>query len=337
MSQIKNAQIRYRVIDRCLRNEYKPYPSKEDLRQACEEALFGSVFRENISDSTIEKDIFAMRMEQDAPIKYSKKNLGYFYEDPNYSINETPLSNEDLDAIRFAANTLIQYKDIDMFKQFGFAIDKIFDRVTISDNPEAKDISNLVQFETAISVKGNELLAPILQAIRIKKIIQFEYISFQTNKKKVRRVVPFMLKEYRNRWYTITYDCVKDSIITYALERIENFEETPETFTKSIKFSPEKFFKNAIGITANESEPMKIIFKADNIASKYIISQPFHQSQEVLKEGKNKTTFSLEVIQSEELIRSFLSYGGEIEIVEPQELRSEIINRLKKMCDNYSL
>jgi hypothetical protein len=40
MSKIKNAQLRYRVIDRCLRNPYKPYPTKEDMRQACEEAIF---------------------------------------------------------------------------------------------------------------------------------------------------------------------------------------------------------------------------------------------------------------------------------------------------------
>lgn len=337
MSQIKNAQIRYRVIDRCIRNKYKPFPSKEELRQACEEALFGSDDGGYICDSTIEKDLFAMRLEHDAPIKYSKKNLGYYYTDESFSINDIPLTEEDLEAIKFAANTLAQFKEIDMFKQFGFAIDKIVDRVNISSNPQEKDITELVVFETAISIKGNEYLAPLLQAIRQKKIVQFDYESFQTGKKKARRVVPLLLKEYRNRWYVITFDCMKEDLITYALERIENFEETPELFYQKIDFSAEKFFKNAIGITANDSNPEHILFKADNVAAKYITSQPLHHTQQVIKEGKNKTTFSLDVIVSEELIRTFLSYGGEIEITEPESLRSTIVKRLREMCENYNI
>ncbi|TNE55826.1 MAG: WYL domain-containing protein [Bacteroidetes bacterium] len=337
MPHIKNALIRHRVIDRCLRNKFKPYPSKEVLRQTCEDALYGSVDGANICDSTIEKDIFAMRNEHDAPIKYSKKYLGYYYTDENFTMNDIPLTEEDVDAIRFAANTLLQFKDVDMFRQFGFAIDKIFDRVNISGDPREKDIGSLVQFETAHSVKGNEYLAPLLDAIRNKKIIQFFYESFQTAKKKPRRVVPLLLKEYRNRWYLISFDCLKESIMTYALERMENMETTTEVYFKKIQFSAETFFKNAVGITANESSPEKIVFKTDNVAAKYIDSQPFHSSQVKVKEGKNRTTFSMEVIVSEELIRGFLSFGGELEVIEPLTLRAEMSKRITDMSTRYKL
>ena len=79
MPHIKNALIRYRIIDRMLRNKYKTFPSKADLREACEEALYGESYGDNICDSTIEKDMFAMKMDHDAPIKYSKSNAGYYY------------------------------------------------------------------------------------------------------------------------------------------------------------------------------------------------------------------------------------------------------------------
>ena len=96
MPHIKNALIRYRIIDRCLRNKYAPYPSKSKLREACEEALYGSFDGVNICDSTIEKDMFAMKMEHDAPIKYSKRFGGYYYQDPNFTINDIPLTEENL-------------------------------------------------------------------------------------------------------------------------------------------------------------------------------------------------------------------------------------------------
>lgn len=35
----KYALLRYRIIDRCLTNSGHPFPTKEELRSACEEAL----------------------------------------------------------------------------------------------------------------------------------------------------------------------------------------------------------------------------------------------------------------------------------------------------------
>jgi predicted DNA-binding transcriptional regulator YafY len=111
----KFALLRYRIIDRCINNTGNPYPSKENLRTSCEEALYGSD-GEHISISTIEKDIWSMRNEAElgyyAPISYHRDHKGYFYEEEGYSINEIQLNEDDLDAIRFAANTLIQFRDV---------------------------------------------------------------------------------------------------------------------------------------------------------------------------------------------------------------------------------
>ena len=336
MGQIKNALIRYRVIDKCLRNKYKPFPSKEELRTACEDALFGSSEGESICDSTIEKDLFFLRMEHDAPIKYSKKNRGYYYDSETFSLDDIPLTEHDLMAIRFAASTLSQFKDVDMFKQFGFAIDKIADRVALNTPELAHDSTNFVQFETGTSVKGNEFLTPLLQGIRTKKYVYFEYTSFQSeNKSKSRKVIPFLLKEYRNRWYLVCFDTVKLKIITYALDRMSNVELSENNFTENISFDTQRFFQHAVGITVMEEAPEKVIFKAENIAAKYIESQPFHHSQIVVKEGKNKTTFELSVMISEELIRAFLGYAGEIEVVEPFTLKNQLIKRAKELLSKY--
>lgn len=333
MPHIKNALIRFRIIDRAIRNKYKPYPSKRELREACEDALYGSNDGANICDSTIEKDLFAMRIEHDAPIKYSKRHGGYYYSDEHFSMNDIPLTEDDIEAIKFATKTLSQFKDMDMFQQFGFAIDKIVDRITIASDPADKSIAEFVQFETPISSGGNEFLNPLLNSIRKKTAVFFDYESFQTQKRKARKVLPLLLKEYRNRWYLLSYDTVKEAIITYALDRMFDLQESEEVLQCPIDFRPDRFFRHAIGITAINGEPDEVVFKADNIAAKYISSQPFHVSQEIVKEGKNKTTFRMTVFVSEELIRSFMSYGGEIEVVEPESLKQEIQSRAKAILE----
>jgi predicted DNA-binding transcriptional regulator YafY len=143
--------------------------------------------------------------------------------------------------------------------------------------------------------------------------------------------VPLLLKEYRNRWYLISLDLDKKQVMTYALERMSDVLILEEKGEKPLDFDADLFFKHSIGITSSEDEPSTIIFKADNVSSKYIISQPFHSSQIVLKEGK------LKVLISEEFIRTILSYAGGIEIVEPIEFREEIIARVAEMMKHYNL
>jgi predicted DNA-binding transcriptional regulator YafY len=336
MPQIKNALIRFRIIDRCIRNQYKPYPSKLEIREACEDALYGTSDGENICDSTIEKDLFAMRMEHDAPIKYSKRHGGYYYTDPAFSMNDIPLTEDDIEAIKFATKTLSQFKDMAMFQQFGFAIDKIVDRVTIAADPSDKTIADFVQFDTPIRLGGSEFLSPLLSSIRKSTAVFFDYESFQSQTRKARKVLPLLLKEYSNRWYLLSFDVSKEAIITYALDRMYELQESEEILRCPIDFKPEQFFRHAIGITASNGQPDVVEFKADNVAAKYIASQPFHATQTVVKEGKNKTTFEMTVFVSEELIRSLLSYGGEVEVVKPDALREQLAKRARAILGyNY--
>lgn len=340
MPHIKNALIRYRIIDKALGNTFNPYPSKLDLRYSCEMELYGDTNGKHISDSTIEKDLFAMRQELDAPIKYSKTHKGYYYENPDFTINEKPLSEDDIASIQFALSTLSQFKETEMFQQFGFALNKIIDRVNVdsdSRNSDA-DIDQMIQFEKSIVVTGNEFLNPLLSAIKNQYIAYFTYESFVTQVRKQRKVTPLLLKEYNNRWYLICYDSVKEKVITYALDRISDLEIIEQLGERPPDFKPDLFFRHSIGITASsDARPEKIVFTATNIASKYINSQPFHESQRVIKENKEEGIFELFALVSEELIRELMSYGGDIQVLQPEGLKNEIIKRIQKMSSNYNL
>lgn len=327
MPKIKNAQIRYRIIDKCLRNKFIPFPNKEDLRRECEDALFGTAMGEHICDSTIEKDLFGMRMEHDAPIKYSKIEKGYYYEDENYSIDNIPLTSDDMEAIGFAAKTLMQFRDVDIFKQFGNAIDKIVGRIEVTQDNSEK----YIQFEKALSDKGNEFIAPLLDAIKQSLWTKFNYASFVSGIEKPRKVLPLLLKEYRNRWYLISYDSDKSDFITYALDRVKNLEITSEIGEKPTGFNPDNFFEHAIGITSGNTAPEKIVLNVDFVAAKYMVSQPIHSSQKVISESNKWVKIEFLVNVSEELIRELMSYGGDVKVIEPKSLEKELKRRAKKI------
>jgi predicted DNA-binding transcriptional regulator YafY len=279
-----------------------------------------------------------MKMEHDAPIKYSKINKGYYYEDPDFSINDIPLTEDDLSSIKFAVSTLMQFREVDLFKQFGNAIDKIVDRVSIASNTNDQEINNYIQFESAVSTGGSEFLPQLFDAIKSSSIVTFSYASFVTDQPKNRKVVPLLLKEYRNRWYLISFDQDKNAIITYALDRLNALVITEETAPKPQDFNPDTYFKYAVGIsTSNNESPVKIELEANSIAAKYIDSQPLHASQEKIKETTKFTLFKLDVLVSEELIRTLLSFGGEVKVTKPLSLQIVLMDRIKKMNETYKM
>ena len=335
MPHIKNALIRFRIIDKMLRNKYKPFPSKRDLREACEESLYGSVSGEHICDSTIEKDLFNMKMDHDAPIKYSKMERGYYYLDDDYSINDIPLTEDELHSIKYAVDTLHQFKDAPFFKDFGNAIDKIVDRISVGSSERQMD--QFIQFESATSVRGNEFLPLLLESIQRKKQLWFLYTSYIKAEEKPRKVSPLFLKEYGNRWYLISFDEQQGEIRTYALERMDSPKilEKPVNYPKD--FDPIRYFKYSMGITAYQGETSQILINVKAVAARYLKSQPIHESQQIHSENKENTVFEMSLLISEELIRTLMSYGGEIEVIQPKKLRDIIEHRISDMNHLYKL
>jgi|694.fasta_scaffold55170_2 predicted DNA-binding transcriptional regulator YafY len=334
----KYALLRYRIIDRCLTNKGKSYPSREDLRQACEDALFGSG-GEAISMSTIDKDIWAMKNEGElgyyAPIKFSKQHGGYFYETEGYSISELSLGDEDLEAIRFATATLDQFRHVPILRQYESAIEKIINRVNISPNPDDASLSRYIQFEVSTVSQGNEHLGPLLEYIRAKKSIRIAYRKFSDDKVKEYDLHPYLLKEYHNRWYVVAFDVNGHGIRTFGLERIEKLETAEKKFTLDKNFNADHFFKYSIGITEISDKPQEVILSFDPVPGKFLLTQPIHVSQTLLEQNKNEIHIGLNVLITQELITFILGYGAGVRVLKPTKLCRQIEEIAKAIAEKY--
>ena len=85
----KNALIRYKTIDKCLRNRYRRW-TIDDLVEACSDALYDMEgIGKGVSMRTVQGDIQIMRSDKlgyNAPIEVYD-NKFYRYADPDYSID----------------------------------------------------------------------------------------------------------------------------------------------------------------------------------------------------------------------------------------------------------
>ena len=104
----KNALIRYKTINNCLRNRYRRW-TLDDLVEACSDALYDMEgIKKGVCTRTVQMDIQMMRSDKlgyNAPIEVYDR-IYYRYADPDYSITEMPLSMEDCKLIKKAIDLL---------------------------------------------------------------------------------------------------------------------------------------------------------------------------------------------------------------------------------------
>ena len=93
----KNALIRYKTIDQCLRNRYRRW-TLDDLVEACSDALYDMEgITKGVCARTVQKDLQTMRSDKlgyNAPIEVYDK-VYYRYADEDYSITDMPLTADD--------------------------------------------------------------------------------------------------------------------------------------------------------------------------------------------------------------------------------------------------
>jgi predicted DNA-binding transcriptional regulator YafY len=124
---------------------------------------------------------------------------------------------------------------------------------------------------------------------------------------------------------------------TYGLERIEKLETGEKRFTVDASFNADLFFKHSLGITERSEKPEKIELRFESSAGKYLVTQPIHPSQEVLKTDKKFISIGLHVLITTELINLILSYGHQVQVIKPKKLVSMVQGELQKALEQYNV
>lgn len=338
--QNKLANARYRIIDKCLRDKRKQFPTLDDLVDACSDGLSNMGKKENVGRSTIQHDLQDLRegraiLGVRAPIAYSKGEKGYYYEDRNFSLDTLQLDDLEVDALRQAASLLSQYKNIPMFTHFKSAIERIDATFDLGLNPDDVD-EKIIQLEKGHSTAGYEWIAPIYHAIKDNYLLEFRYENIYKKEKRFYRAVPYMLKENRNHWYLDVWSEDKNEYVTFALDRIIELKVVIERQVKRTDYDPHKQAASSIGIFTVNGKPPLIKLVIQTPHDRLVTLEPLHSSQKITKTGPNGIKLQLQVHITPELISRILSFGSTCIVESPQSLKDQIKSTITAMKKLYS-
>ncbi|MET3879498.1 WYL domain-containing protein [Chitinophaga sp. OAE865] len=335
MSINKLALIRYKAIDECLRNHYRKW-TLEDLIEKVADVLYDfEGISSGVSRRTIQADIQLMRSDKlgyNAPIIVKDRKY-YTYSDPAYSITNAPINNADVDKMKEIVAVLKQFNGFSYFDDMSDMIARLENNLYKSTGAHL----NCIQLENNHRLLGLSHINPLYQATLHKRALLIAYKSFKASKAREFICYPYLLKEYRNRWFLITRNKHHHQLLTLALDRIISIQELPkEKFVAWEGMPFDEYYNNLIGVTKTEKDPVhKVVLQIDPKHAPYVLTKPLHHSQEILKEDEKGTIVSIDVVLNFELEREILGFGEHMKVLSPRSLAKKIALRLANAAQVY--
>ena len=347
----KNAVTRYYILDKLLANRYHHY-STEDLRQLVNEEL-EELGQEPVSRRTIELDLHYLEYEgpflaeiehyqidvpsQNNPNKTVKKSC-HRYADPSFSIFKKEMTDDEKYLLSEALSMLGQFDELpnlDGLEALRKSLDVKTDRQIISftKNP----------------LENSTLLGELFTSISQKQVIELHFHKFDTPE--IDRTVivhPYMLKEYNRRWFLIAAAEDTGRILNFALDRIDSVVPLPSHNYVEYRGDLNERFEDIVGVSLYDDRPVQtILFWVSDRSKDYVATKPIHESQKHYRGDKEAEMrrqyptleggafFTIDCIENYELIRELTSFGADLVVLSPEEVRRSVIQRIEEFYQAY--
>ncbi len=277
-----------------------PYISKEELESAVENELhtYDGVEDIGIKSRTIERDLHEIRSSpaMDISIEYCRQRNGYYIPQ-----NEKSLSK----------------------------LERLFELSSLLSFSNLKDIVFVEKRQS----RGLEHRFGLIGAIRKTVEVIIEYRKFDNSSpKEVRRLRPYALREFKNRWYLlameVTLDSEKSNVLkTWGLDRIEKLTVTGRKFPKNDRVDLTSQFEHCFGIYSNKDlKPQRVVLSFSPLSGRYTDSCPLHKTQKTLIRDEKEFRIELTVKLTRDFIMELLSYSEGMRVVEPACLKETLID-----------
>ena len=335
MATNKNASIRYRALDKCFRDFRQRY-FIEDLIDKCEEELESFNFTANVSRRQIFDDIRFMESEAGWSIPLERIKDGrkpyYRYSDPNFTINEQPLTDEEAQQLKTMIITLSRFRGLPS----NAWVEELISNLEWRFNLKGKN-ENIVSFEQNLNLKGLDKLGGILDATSNHQVLKLLYHNYKNGGREISFILhPYYVKQFNNRWFLFGLNNEYNTISTIALDRIVEMEivdNIPFIINEHVDF--EHYFDDVVGVTIPKDDIAKeyIALKFSKERFPYITSKPIHHSQKI--ESEDECIISIEVRPNRELDAQILSYGSDVEVLESVAYREHISMIIEENFKKY--
>jgi predicted DNA-binding transcriptional regulator YafY len=315
----KNAYQRYVLIDSMLRNKMRPYPTMQELIDACWDRL-----QIETTLNTLEKDIKQMKRSVpdgfDAPISYDRYHRGYYYTDPDFKLGNLDLSDDDIASIRESLALVQSIGAGRIDEKFSHAMQKVLATVAeVYEQPQNKQAAAYLQTMSVPPSRGFEHFELFAKACREQIPVSFVHYAYRKRRFTTVALHPFLIKEFDNKWYLFGYSEKHGEVRHFGFDRIFSpllLHKPFSTFDQTQTF---EVLANSYGVfPIPEAKKQRIKLGVSSLATHYFEAYPLHRSQVLNKAADGSAELILELVPTIELSRLILWHGRHVQVLSPE-------------------
>jgi len=221
-------------------------------------------------------------------------------------------------------------------------IDAAFEKISHTLSPETKSVlerySNLfvsVPKTPKDYSDHDETIEELSMAILGRKTCRICYTNFSDDevKEKSYDINPLHFFERDGGLYVFVVVPFFNNIRLLAVERIKNIEMTEKSFEWPKNFDPEVLLSRAFGLYWDDPFTAKIKFPASQ--ARYIKERKWAERQQIEELPDGSIILTMDTSGKYDVKRWVMSYGPDAELLEPADLRIEILSEVKAMAKAY--
>ena len=324
--------IRYRVLNRCFRNEHREFDISALLDAVNQE--LAKYDCKSISERTLRADIQRLQespynIELDESRKSGKRRI-YRYADVTFSLPLVIISDEEKELLKKTIDVISRFDDIPQYLWATMLLSQIENGIGIEGN------ERFVEFQNNPDLKGIAYFQTLLGAIINKQPLSIVYKPFDKSKITL-RIHPYYLKQYNDRWFLVAHTEGYELLSVLAIDRIISLKALRTKYMES-HINMESYFEDSLGVTVCPDKPIEEVKLKVNVRRyPYIETKPIHWSQTELKglATEEYKVIKLKVRINNELVAAILSFGDDIEVISPDNLRLKIAEKVDNMMKKY--
>ena len=134
--------------------------------------------------------------------------------------------------------------------------------------------------------------------------------------------------------YLIGWDETRDALRTFKIERIRDVALTPRTFELPEGDGVEATLRRAWDIIADQP-PIDVVLRFSPTVAARVQEATWHPSQRVQREADGSLTWRATVAGTIEIRLWILSWGDDVEVLEPPALRADVAATLRRALSRY--
>lgn len=178
-----------------------------------------------------------------------------------------------------------------------------------------------------------EIIDQLTEAILTRQTCRIKYHAFYDNKKKQFKIDPLHFFKSNEGLYLLVNTTSFGEIRPLAVERILHIEITGTHFQYPTNLDPTKLLETAFDIVYGKPFHVKIQFSGK--VARYIKERIWSKTQTIEELDDGSVILSMQTSGKRDVKIWILSYGPDAMVLEPEELRKEVLSDIRETYLKY--